>query len=78
LGSKKVSLATLNYYGRPIAERDKDIVAEHTHSPIIITAEHKFNQQWYSQPTLQVYMPFIGELNKNLSALEVHVTKPLN
>ncbi len=59
LSSKKVSLATLNYYERPIAERDKDIVAEHTHSPIIITAEHKFNQKWYSQPMLQVYMPFI-------------------
>ncbi|NIS09268.1 MAG: hypothetical protein GWO07_11005 [Candidatus Dadabacteria bacterium] len=78
LASKKISLATLNYYKMPITDRNKDIVAVHTHSPILITAEHKFNQKWYSQPMLQVYMPFIGELNKNLSALEVHITKPLN
>jgi len=78
LKSKDISLGTLNYYGRPLIQRDDKVVAEYIRGPLIITNEHKYDQKWSNQPSLQIYMPFFPELIGNLSALETHITKPLN
>jgi len=78
LSKQDVSLGTLKYYGKVLLERDKEIVAEYSKSPIIITVEHDYDEKWSNTPELRIYMPFFAKLIKNLSALEIHITKPLN
>ena len=78
LKSENISLSTLYYYGRPLKQRDGKIIDEYKSGPLIITHAHKYNDKWSNQPSLQIYMPFFAELVGNLSALEVHITDPLN